>query len=226
MGGQEVGKESKMIIKLKEIQSYYINLDEDLHKKESIINFTKYYNMVEPIRIPAIRSSLYQVGLAESYKNALILGVQTKKPFLVLEDDSYPVKNIPEEIMLPDDADAIYLGCNTWGVPQNHKMGEDATENGARFSLVPGYENIFRVRNTLSSHAILYINPVLAATAAASLNKIGIDYPEHLDMQLYKDGIFEKFNVYVTGPIFYQHDIRNVYATHSTRDISLRDFII
>lgn len=223
---RNLARGATLIIKLKEVDSYYINLDKDLEKKESILSFAKYYGLKDPVRVPAIKADPYQLGLAASNKNALLLGIKQKKPFLVLEDDAYPLINIPEEIVLPDNADAVYLGCNTWGVPQNHILGDPATENGAQFFKIPENNKVFKVKNILSSHAILYINPAFAIEAVKSLQKISLNHQEHLDIQFYKDGLFEKFNVYVTGPIFYQHDIRKISAIECTRDVILSDFAI
>lgn len=78
-----------------------------------------------------------------------------KPPFLLLEDDiEYNFDSIPDELIIPDNTDAFYLGLSKVG---GHKYNN--YDDGESKFMKTTNDNILKIENMLSAHAILYITP-------------------------------------------------------------------
>jgi len=72
-------------------------------------------------------------------------------PTLILEDDINYTASFKPTIEYPDDADAVYLGLSHCSSPPT----EDAYTLGIIYGEVPGYPEMIRLQNMLSTHAVL-----------------------------------------------------------------------
>jgi hypothetical protein len=138
-----------MKVKLTEIPVIYINLDDQPERKDSMEeNLTK-LGFKNIIRVPAFKDRIGKRGCA--YSHALSLE-EIDPPFIILEDDCLPL-NFADEVDIPDDADAVYLGISSWGRMNGH------SGPCVQWDSVEDRDDLVRIYNMVSAHAILYINP-------------------------------------------------------------------
>ena len=123
-------------------------MKQDKEKKAYLTTKLSELGFTNVNRIEGIVASPGIVGLSRSQNTALS---QIRAPFIIMEDDCDPLyfKSVVE---VPEDADAIYLGNSPWGRMNSH--------HGffLQYSKVEGYDEVYRIYNMLSSHAILYLS--------------------------------------------------------------------
>jgi hypothetical protein len=172
-------------INLKELEIRYINLPAYVNRNQSMINMLNYYGLkasrIEGI--PRIYQS-YDV-IADAHRKAL--NSSSAEQVLILEDDCVP-HNYREEFEVPDDADIVYLGMNTYGHPKERISQE-----------------IWRVSGMPGAHAILYLTQngknILIEAQKLSKNK-----KHGFDISLGK--LQHKVNTYaLNSPMWYQKDL-------------------
>ena len=117
-----------------------------------------------------------------------------KPPFIILEDDIETTQDsIPDELSIPDNTDAFYLGLSSGG---GHKYN-NCDDGDSVFHI---YKTFLKVKTMLSGHAILYINPTYILTLRNTL----ITKPTYYN-DVVMSQIQEKFNIYTNRyPFFYQ----------------------
>jgi hypothetical protein len=211
-----------MMIKLSELHSFYINMEKDVSRRHSFLKWNKALDFKNVKRIVGIAKTPYYVGLSHAFKNAIEAGLQRNHPFIIFEDDATPTENFINYVEVPDDADAVYLGVSPWGV-SSHNNKTFIKENGAFFLKVDNIKNVFRVKNTLSAHAVLHITKRYSL-AMQKVFEESIEQQSHSDVQAYKYGIFEKYKVYAIGPLFYQHDKNKPSVLEGTKNINIENF--
>jgi hypothetical protein len=92
------------------------------------------------------------IGCARSHLDALNRPLRT--PLMILEDDCEFNRSFHYRYVVPQEADALYLGASGWGLPV---AGVGASVwNGVRFTRFGS--NYLRVLNMLSSHAKIYLS--------------------------------------------------------------------
>jgi hypothetical protein len=138
-----------MKLKLTELPVVYINLDEQSRRRELMEENLEKLGFKNVIRVSAFKDPIGKRGCA--YSHALALE-EVDSPFIVLEDDCIPL-NFVDEIEIPDEADAVYLGISSWGRMNSH------SGPCVQWDKVEGYDDLVRIYNMVSAHAILYINP-------------------------------------------------------------------
>lgn len=140
-------------------------------------------------------SEQYPKCLVEATINILELHLDDK-PFLLVEDDI--AWTGVEKLEVPPDADAIYLGISF--------SGGHPTENihNGYCEVYEYSDNLCRVLNMLSAHAVLYISKRYKQAVLEEMYKIrNIMY--HGDVVISR--IQRLYNVYATNfPVFYQDD--------------------
>jgi len=149
-----------MKIEILKTQVYYINLASQIERNENFISRMKNAGFskenlirIEGIKKEGIPQDSVFVGCFHSQLKALRIGLQMNQfPFLILEDDA-AINQIPEFIDVPDDSDAVYVGISSWGFSPAHD-GNLASNNNLITDRVDN--DVVRVFNMLSSHAILY----------------------------------------------------------------------
>lgn len=136
-------------IDLLNIPVFYINLDSDRVQRERLEAMLAARGFTDVRRVRGTPNKRKKVGVANAHKRALIAGLETGGPFIILEDDVVE-KNFKNFVEIPDNSDAYYLGISKWGL--GYGKGQQ-TISLERYS-----PNVFRLYNMLSAHAILYLN--------------------------------------------------------------------
>jgi hypothetical protein len=139
-----------MIIKLKEITVIYIcpDYNEKYHNRkvhmDQLLNELKFKNVIH------YKSSNEKYPHCLNNATIDILS-KYKPPFLLLEDDIKDTQNIPDILEIPDNTDAFYLGLSSGGghISNNYDDGDSQFEHIN--------DNLYKVKNMLCTHAILYI---------------------------------------------------------------------
>jgi hypothetical protein len=119
-----------------------------------------------------------------------------KPPCLCIEDDCASTDFYKNELDVPDDADAIYLGTSVWGVTNGHT-------DWRNFNIKKYNDLYYKIEGMCSTHAVLFLNN----NFLRHLNKIGETY--NLQSTVPFDYIMcqeqHKYNVYgIANPMFYQ----------------------
>lgn len=156
------------------------------------LNLTTYYGKIIPGYLGCALSTV------ELYKTL-------NPPVLVLEDDCGITAHYNDNIDVPDNADAVYLGTSSWGA-------RNGISEWANSELIPYNDNFYKLNGMTSAHAILFLN----SNFLNHLNKIGESYNEESPMPF--DYLIaqeqHKFNVYgVAEPLFFQKDSGNENVT-------------
>jgi hypothetical protein len=220
-----------MQINLLETDFYYINLEEDKERNDSLVNKLTSLGLSKDriFRIDAIKAEgIPQDGVFRgcflSQLKALKEARAKDRPFVILEDDVV-VNQFEKSLEIPDDSQCVYLGISSWG------FTPASDSNLARLnSLITDNTslNIARIFNMLSSHSIMYIDmnyvDLLISrleenfsgnTIESSVEKIGMRYfggtmlPCDVIMadQQYNNKVYA-----LRDPIFYQ-DGKHEYCT-------------
>lgn len=187
-----------MIVDIRKNPATYINLDRHTEKNEHMSQLIEKFKFRDIKRFSGIdRPDSSIIGCASSHLEILssISGIHT-----ILEDDCQ-LQNEVAMFDIPDDTDALYLGLSSWAF-----NGKDGTEWIHEFSAVPGYKNIFKVKNMLATHAITYISKRYVE-ACSQVAKNCVENEIHVDCGFAK--IQKDFNVYaLINPTFYQSSNR------------------
>lgn len=137
-----------MKLKLTDLPVVYINLDEQEDRKVTLEKNLKNLGFKNIIRVSGFKDPNANRGCA--YSHALALE-EVDAPFIVLEDDSVPL-NFIDEIEIPDETDALYLGISSWGRMNGH------SGPCVQWEYADQRTDLVRVWNMLAAHAILYLN--------------------------------------------------------------------
>lgn len=198
-----------MKIEIKNLNTFYINLNSAEARREHTENMLGYLGIKNYKRIPGVESDPYLPGLAQAHYNALSAG--QGNTFLVLEDDARPFL-YKQELNVPDNTDAIFLGISMWGGSDDTGLG---IKDGLVFESVPGYPHLVRVKNALSAHAIVYVSDryveSVKSAALECVAKKDLPFDSAFSL-LHKD-----YYIYaVREPFFYQHDIEKIINLKGT----------
>ena len=181
-----------MNLELREIPFYYINLDDAVERKTRTENHLKALGIKSVNRIPAIRHNNGFAGCARTVSD--FLHQITEGPFVLIEDD-IDVKRWDPIIEVPDDADALYLGISGWGRMNGH--------SGPFVQWEQVDDNLLRVYNMLSGHAIVYLSGEWVEMARRCCHHAGYLIESYYDVQIAEVQRF--FNIYaLDDPYFYQ----------------------
>jgi hypothetical protein len=209
-----------MKINIPTISAFYINMEDAHQRKDDFISWNRDLGFNNVTRIAGIYDNLYYVGLSKAHVNALKDGISLEEAFIIFEDDAAPTEAYVSQIEVPDDADAVYLGVSPWGFSRDQDPKEEADFNGSVFKKVSKFPGVFKIESTLSTHAILYLNKNYAKAALESYRK-AIKLGNYNDVQIYFDGLFNRYNVYAVGPLFYQHDMDKPWVLEGTKNIDM-----
>ena len=181
-----------MNLDLREIPFYYINLDDAVERRTRTENHLKALGIKSINRIPAVRHSNGFAGCARTVSD--FLHQITEGPFVLIEDD-IEVKHWDPIVEVPDDADALYLGISGWGRMNGH--------SGPFVQWEQVDDNLLRVYNMLSGHAIVYLSGEWVEMARRCCHHAGYVIESYYDVQIAEVQRF--FNVYaLDDPYFYQ----------------------
>jgi len=156
-----------MKIKIRKLNSYFINLDEDVEKSSSTISELRKCGITKINRYPAVQFTPPRTGLAMTFQNLLEDISGHKRPVLICEDD---IRKNPrfslDTIEVPDDADALYVGITYWGVSTtvNQYLRKDSPNYSEvrdldrRIKATRVNNEIYRIYNMLNAHAVIMLN--------------------------------------------------------------------
>lgn len=188
-----------MKIDLRNIQTFYINMDKDQNKNKDMIKLGKDLGLKNYTR----SSGKYlpghpMAGCATSHFNIL---KNVGEPTVILEDDCI-ISSGSTKFEVPDDADAVYLGLSNWGYLNS--VSKLKNFNYTRHKV---FKNVYKVDGMLATHAILYISKDYI-DMSKRIAKWSADNDKHVDQGL---ALIQKyFNVYaLSSPVFYQHSNTN-----------------
>lgn len=140
-----------MKIDLLDIPVIYINLPEAVDKKERLEATLSELGFKNVYRSEGVKTFPKKIGVAIAHQAALQYAVDNFDcPVIILEDDCDPFV-FRQEIELPDDSDAYYLGISNFGLHKGQGHMKISAEK------VTGNHS-YRLYNMLSAHAILYFN--------------------------------------------------------------------
>ena len=196
-------------MKVEEIVIIWIN---------DIKNKTRYDHMVsqlethfphnKKIHVDAIFESPKYNGVSMAHMVAVLKGINSRKPFLVLEDDVSIDAEKLDFLKLENEfqkmnpkCDTLYMGLSGWGGRKGSPDNKIELEKGAVFEDIDN-PYFVKLNSMYSAHAILYINPAYAIeTTKLCIMAISLNKPH--DIYLYK--LFKKYNVLgIRSPWFYQ----------------------
>lgn len=162
----------------------YINLDEDVEKKKSILLKLKAVGVDDDYihRIQAHRQDPPHVGILASQIKALKLGLELGVPFVVLEDD-VQIQDFESQIPLPDLCDACYLGISSWGFDPD--VASLARVGSFESGWMPDNPGIAKISGMYSAHAILYCSKTYVEKLIKNLSLIQSGNPFTVDESSY-----------------------------------------
>ena len=180
-----------MNLDLREIPAVYINLQQDVEKKNSIVDVLDECGFENIIRIDGeYTPDRPLAGCSYSHYKALN---EVEPPFIIFEDDC-KAKNFRTIIDVPDDSDAVYLGISSWGRMNSH--------SGPFVQYEEVEDGLLRVYNMLGAHAILYLNSDYISLCS-KISEQAFHIADHQDIGFAE--IQRYFNVYAfDDPMFYQ----------------------
>lgn len=132
-----------------DVTVFYINMDKDVEKKDRVVSLLESKGFSDIRRVPGVPHENKKTGVALAHKAALLAGLEINKPFIVFEDDIIE-HTFREDLYIPEDADAYYLGVSAWGLISGTGKRVISVEEHSR--------GVYRLYNMLSAHAILYLN--------------------------------------------------------------------
>jgi hypothetical protein len=197
-----------MKIDLKEIKTYYINLDKDKDRDLSMKSLIKDFEFDDAHRFSGTYKEKNPIsGCAQSHYN--ILSQSTGK-FIILEDDCV-IKNNTSVIEVPDDADAVYLGLSEWGYKR-----DASKQSNYIFTQHNEFKNVYKVDSMLATHAILYLSKDYL-NLCTQIAKYSAENSVHIDQGFAR--IQRYYNVYaIADPIFYQASNKEATNIKFVRD--------
>lgn len=196
-------------MKLNEIKTYYINLDRDEEKRESMEKMLSELGFNYE-RFPAIEAKW---GCEKSHYKLLSEGLHA--PFIVLEDDC-ALKNQVIDLGIPDDIDFIYLGISAFGY-------HNGNITGVLYKQVA--DEVSRVYNMLSTHAMLYISDNYANMVKDIAYYCGYKANQHFDKSIAE--MAKYYEVYaLNNPMFYQDTYNKPYTYNDLREYQISQNIV
>lgn len=136
-----------MKIFLLDLPVYYINVSEE--KSVAMESTLKNLGFKNINRFYGIKKDPKREGIAESHRNLLLHLSDKELPAIVFEDD-VSVNKFINNINVPANADALYLGNSCFGLYNGIGRKRIAVE---QFD-----QDNFRIYNMLAAHAIIYLN--------------------------------------------------------------------
>lgn len=191
-------------MKLNEIKTYYINLDKHEEKREQMEKMLSELGFNYE-RFPGIEA---EWGCEKSHHKLLSEGL--KSPFIVLEDDC-SLNNQVTELGVPDDIDFVYLGISAFGYYNGNISGVLYKQVG---------DDIVRVYNMLSTHAMLYLSDNYVNMVKDIAHYCAYKSNQHFDKSIAE--MAKYYEVYaLSNPMFYQDNYNKEYTCHDLKTYSI-----
>ncbi len=167
------------MFKFDDVEIFWINCSSNLKRFEHMKSLLeKYFPNNKQHHVEAVMHSPKYQGVTMAHTVALLKGISTKRPFIILEDDVtidaelLDTKRFENEInKLEEKPRVVYMGLSTWGTRQKrHKeIFKGKTENVLEwndkifFNMGAKGENIkndyfIKVDDMYGAHSILYLS--------------------------------------------------------------------
>ena len=197
-------------INVNELKVYWINDNQNINRYQHMNNILKLY-FPNNERINAIFDKPKYNGITMAHLIALLKGLRTQKPFIILEDD-VDIKTVPEILKIPANADALYLGISCWGNKKHEKdfsntkiITEDSNiyfKKGA-LGIIGKDSSYFKILSMYGAHAILYISEKYIRKSIMTCVMALMKNRPH---DIYLPRMQSKYEVYGTyKPVFFQN---------------------
>jgi hypothetical protein len=191
-----------MTIDLRKIQSLWIggiNKNREF-KIKSLLDRLEYNHK----QIPAVISNGFN-GNTQSTKNAIEESIKYNEPVIIFEDDANITEHYNNEIDVPDDADAVWLGTSIYGLVNNW---ESMSLRDGIYLTQPKktgeYNNFYKVENMLSLHAVVFITNKYKQSM---LNYLQYLINKQTAPDIVTAETMKYFNIYACKkPMFFQDD--------------------
>jgi len=182
-----------MKINIKNIPTYYINLDNQEERRQSTEYTLNRLNFTSVTRVPGVLCEDGKVGCARSQEK--ILAQNIPYPFLLMEDDCVFTGVDEFEYEIPDDADALYIGMSQWARYLNF--------SGPFLHYKKINDKIVRIYNMLAAHAVIYLSEEYKNVCHRIAKYCGNHLLDHMDNGYAE--IQKYYNVYALDiPLFKQ----------------------
>lgn len=199
-----------MKINIKDIPTYYINLDTQEERRQSTEYTLNRLNFKSVTRVSGVVCEDGKVGCARSQEK--ILSQINQIPFLLMEDDCVFTGNDEFEYEIPDDADALYIGMSQWARYLNF--------SGPFLHYTRVDDKIVRVYNMLAAHAVIYLNEDYKRACHRIANYCGYQLLDHMDNGYAE--IQKYYNVYaLDSPLFKQSGHNGGVTSSKISDIGI-----
>jgi hypothetical protein len=184
-----------MKLNLKNLDTYYINLDEGEERRQRTESILNKLNFSSVTRVPGIKTDDGKVGCARS-QHKVLSDTSISTPFLLLEDDILFTGNEDFNIEIPDDADALFLGVSQWA--------RYFSFSGPFLHYRKVDDRIVQVYNMLSGHAVIYLSDEYRQVCSRISKYCGYQLFDHMDNGYAE--IQKYYNVYSLDlPMFKQN---------------------
>jgi hypothetical protein len=182
---------------LRTCETMALSLLEEAARRRSVVELCERLGLSWRL-IDAVKCSPGRIGCGLSHLRALRLSTPGK-PLVILEDDVGVNERFDPVIKVPADADAVYLGASIYGavdivdyVGFTNMLAADVVD-----------DDLLRVYNLLSTHAILYLTERFKLATAESILQSLVDHDWEHDKAMAK--LQETFTVYaLRRPMFFQ----------------------
>lgn len=197
-----------MMVDIREVKTYYINLDRDVERNKSMIDVFNNYSFKNYERVSGVIAN-DRVGCSLSHIKALEIAVKNNiYPYIILEDD-VNIYNNKFIIDIPDDSDALYLGISSFGSNINIE------KKAEKLVYIKNIDSIkHKVVNMVGRHAIVHTNKKYDIEAI-KYNKLFIkNKNKYFAGDVAISELNNKKNVYcLNTPVFYQNDKKTIDDT-------------
>jgi len=194
-----------MKMDIKNIPTYFINMDEHTDKKKSTESALEIIGFKNVTRVPGVGGFGQNIGNTMAHIKAISTALEsTSGPFIIFEDD-IAIKNSNTIIDIPETADALYLGISKWGLYNGHGQKIISIEQHGK--------NLYRIYNMLTTHGILYFNRDYAKLLMKAYSFL-VSVSEPVDKA--NAELMKYFEVYgLSDPMVYQ-EVENEDTTNFT----------
>lgn len=193
-----------MKINIKNLSTYYINLDSKEERRRSTEHTLNRLNFTSVTRVSGIEEEDGKVGCAKS-QHKVLSDISIKTPFLLMEDDCVFTGNNEYEFEIPDDADALFIGNSQWARYLNF--------SGPFLHYRKIDDNIVQVYNMLAAHAVVYFSEEFRQVCSRISKYCGYQILDHMDNGYAE--IQKYYNVYALNSPFFKQSGHNGGVTSS-----------
>jgi len=203
-----------MKIKVRNVETFYINLDRDVERKKRTeemlkLNRFKSYTRVQAFDrddvtwpnslgyCPSENTFKHSVAVAHSHLKSL-RGIK-KLPALILEDDLV-ARGVPDKILAPDNADALFLGTAPMTMKDSlnnfHSSFFSWDVEWVQFDESIGTKDCYRLYGMLGGYSTMYITEEYVNAAIESFTESA---DTGIPIDVIQRRMQESFNVYATS---------------------------